>query len=202
MSNKKLLICWILCSVIMVIGIHYLDGLPEIDDWFSFSVGVLLGVALLLIASILLSLIISALPFKANKRVPRHRVKSFMPLSMVSLTIIALIAFVLTRPSYAKAAPAEARLCKTVQNGRFLLDEYIIDRQHKVHTETSKITNQTATFKVEWISDCEFKLTNASDSNDTTKVKIIEVTDTTYKCLATSGKRTTTHELSIERNGN
>ena len=186
----------------MVTGIHYLDGVPKIDDRLDFLHGIFWGISLFIIASIILAVLIATFCFKSDKMPNKQQVRAFIPTSTISLTIISVIAFVATRPSYAKSAAAEPTLCQTVKDGKFELNEYTIERKANIQIERNKITNEESITRVNWISDCEYELTNTTDSNDVTKVKIVSVTGKAYKCVAVSGDRTTTHELMIRKNGN
>lgn len=202
MITKKTLLYRTLCSLIMVTGIHFLDGMPIIDEWFAVLFGALSGIILLVIASIVLAFLMAAFPFKSSRMPKKVQIRAFIPVSTISLTIISFIAFVATRLSYAKSISAPKFLCQKVKEGNFRLDDYIIERKGNIQTETDRITKKKSTSKVSWISDCEYELTNLNDPNDVTKVKIVSVTGETYKCVAISGNRTTTHELIIQKNAN
>ena len=200
MITKKTLFYWTLCSIIMITGIHFLDGMPLIDDWFGFLEGVFLMVLILVVASIVLAVLMAAFPFKSNRTPNKQEVRAFIPASTITLTLISFIAFVTTRPSYAKSKAAESILCQSVKDGTFQLDEYIIERKGNLQTETSRTDKQKSTFTVNWISDCEYEVTNIMDSNDIAKVKIISVTKEVYRCVVIGGGRTTVHELKIQSN--
>lgn len=203
MVNKKVLLYWTICSFILVTGIHYLDGWMKIDDWFIFSLAVFFAVLLLVVASIILSVIIASYPFNDTRTPGKKKVRSFLPVSTVVLTVVSFIAFIVSRPSYARETPAESRLCQSVKEGTFQLDEYRIVRIGNIHTETDVNTGEKTAYKVKWLTDCEFELANMKDHTDVTKIKIISVSNGAYECVATfDGRRTTKHKLIILRDNN
>jgi hypothetical protein len=201
MISKKTLLYWTVCSFVLVVGIHYLDGMPVIIDWLGFLHGVFWGILLLVVGSIVSAVVIAAYPFKSNRTPTKQQIRVFIPAATIFLTIVSFIAFIATRPSYAKSTAAEPILCRKVKEGYFLLDDYIIERKGNTQTETDRITREKSTSRVNWISDCEYELTNINNQNKVIKVKIISVTAEAYKCVAFSGNRTTRHELRIQNSG-
>lgn len=202
MINKRVLKYWSLCSLLLVIGIHYFDGMPEIDDWPMTIAGILFGVFFLIVISIILSVIIAAFPFNSNTTPGKQKIRSFIPICTVLLTVASFIAFIITRPSYASEVPAERTLCQRVKEGKFRLDQYIIERKGDVQIETDVTTKEKIAYKVKWINDCEFELISFKDSIDRNKVKIIAVTEHGYECVLQNESRSTKHELLIIMNGN
>jgi len=186
----------------MIVGIHYLDGTPEIDDWFGVLTGIFFAVIILIIASIILAVVIAAFLLKSNKTPTKEQIRVLIPISTISLMSLSLFAFIISRPSYTKSNAADSVSCQTVKEGYFLLDNYIIKRQENIQTETDRITKDSSTSRVNWISECEYELINITDSTDVTRVKIISVTKAVYKCISMKSGRTTTHELTIKQNGN
>ena len=196
MINKKVLLYWTACSFSLVLGIHNLDGVPEVDDWPGYLHGVFWGVLLLVIISIILAVIMASFPFKSNRTPTKKEIRAFLPSSTVSLTIIALLAFILSRPSYATPS-ADPSLCQRVREGNFLLDDYLIERKEGIQTETDRTTNKRWVYKVKWLTDCECEMTNVEDTGDVTKVKIINVTNDAYECVANANGRITRHKVLI-----
>lgn len=196
MVNKKVLLYWFLCSVLMVVGIHYLDGAAKIDDWPGFLLGVFFGVLLLVLLSIVLAVILACFPFRSTRTPKKAEVRKFLPTATVSLTVIAFAAFLYSRPSYASASAAPA-LCQGVREGMFRLDDYLIERKGAIQTETDTITKETWVYRVKWLQACECELTDVRDTTDVTRVKIIKVTEDGYTCVARSPKRTTKHTVQI-----
>jgi hypothetical protein len=201
MINKKVLIYWMACSFSLVLGIHYLDGVLEIDDWPGYLHGVFWGVLLLLVISIVLAVIMASFPFRSNKTPSKKEIGAFLPSSTVSLTIIAFLAFILSRPSYATPA-AEPSLCQRVREGNFPLDDYLIERKGSLQTETDRTTKEKWAYNVKWFDDCECEMTNVEDTSDVTKVKIINVTNDAYECVANANGRITKHKILMVRGGN
>ncbi len=202
MITKKILIYWVACSLILSVGINYLDGLNINDDWPDFLLGIFLAGLLLVIVSIVLSVLLATFSDKSYRTPKKEQISVFIPRSSFLLAGAALFAFLVTRPSYSKSRPAESSLCKTVSEGVFLLNGCVIERRNGTQTETNSMTNEKETSKVKWISDCEYVLTNIEDSNDVTKVKITSVTDEGYQCVAIWRNRTSKHKLLFKNDNN
>jgi hypothetical protein len=201
MIDKKVIILWSVCFLIIFFGIHYLDGWPQITDWFGIVLSIFFGFALLLITSVILSIVIASYPFNSRETPGKKKIRRYIPISTIILTFFSLALFKGTRPSFSKENPEADWLCRSVKEGIFQLDEYLIERNGNIHIEINSITGKKSTYHVKWLTDCEFELKNFDDSTDITKVKITKVTKDAYDCVALLNGRTTKHKLAILKSG-
>ena len=201
MIDKRIFLYWIVCFIILFLSIHYLDGWPQITDWFGISLSILFGFSILVITSIILSVIIASYPFNSRETPGKKKIRRYIPISTIIVSIFSLVLFAGTSPSYSKEFSEEDWLCRSVKEGIFQLDEYLIERNGNIHLEINSITGKRSTYHVKWLTDCEFELKNFEDSSDVTKVKITTVTNDAYDCVALANGRTTKHKLAILKLG-
>jgi hypothetical protein len=183
MITKKTLLYWTICSIVLIPGIHLLDGWPAIDDWFGFGIGAFFAVLLLIIFSIILSVIIAAYPFNSRKTPGKAAISRFIPTSSFIITGAAIVAFLLSRPSYAKAVVAPATACQTVHEGKFKLNEIVYERSGNQQIETNSKTGEQRMATVQWLNDCEYRVTDNDNPSNSVEVKILSVTDHSFTCI-------------------
>lgn len=201
MFDKKVILFLTVCFIILFFGIHYLDGWPPITDWFGILLSIFFGFALLLISSVILSIVIASYPFNSRETPGKKKIRRYIPISTIILTLFSLVLFAGTRPSYSREHPEEERLCMSVKDGIFQLDEYLVERNGNIHIEINSLTGKRSTYHVKWLTNCEFELKNFEDSTDVTKIKITNVTNDAYDCVALFYGRTTKHTLAILKLG-
>ena len=78
--------------------------------------------------------------------------------------------------------------CLSVHDGIFETDNTLIERYGTKQTETNKETGEKHEFDVEWINNCEYKLTPTKGPALKLKVKITEINPDNYKCYCMAEK--------------
>lgn len=78
--------------------------------------------------------------------------------------------------------------CTDVRNGIFETESISIKRSNKEQVQTNKANGKIIRYRVKWLSDCEYALTQKENPAEKLKVKIVEVRDDAYDCFVTSNK--------------
>jgi len=98
---------------------------------------------------------------------------------------------------YDEVETTNAADCETVRNGNFEVDGLTIsrrgDRQVQVDTETGR----RVVYRVEWLSDCEYRIIPEDPGEESLKVKITEVNDEKYECYVATGKYAVKEDLRL-----
>ena len=78
--------------------------------------------------------------------------------------------------------------CSTVHEGKFEDESLVIERFGNTQIQREKNGYPAAVYKLEWLSDCEYRLIRSSDSSEQIIVKIVAVTDSGFDCFAGTEK--------------
>jgi hypothetical protein len=200
-NTKTLLFFWIISITVLIIGINLIDGWPVVDDWLPYITGLWVITLVFTLISLVLSYLLSWFNTKANKD-RKAKVVSVFPYTMLFLTIISLFAYALSRPSYSRVVIPENLDCTLIKDGKFRLNEYLIERLGDLQTETNTTTNEKYKFKVNWLSNCEYELINPKNPKDISKVKIVSINDESYECYISGEGRTVKYKIDILKGSN
>ncbi len=77
--------------------------------------------------------------------------------------------------------------CSSVQNGKFQLDDILIERQAERQIQINTKTGERTKFFVEWINGCEYILKRQTGEGEKLRVKITSVNPESYSCYVISG---------------
>ncbi len=72
--------------------------------------------------------------------------------------------------------------CSDVREGTFKIGPLLIKRSGNRQIETNTETQKISEFKIEWLNNCEYILTDAADETQFVKVKITNVSEYNYTC--------------------
>lgn len=166
---------------------------------FDFFMGLVTSALIVILVGIILGLLTALLPFR--KKTYREKFKITLPLG-TSLGIFVLLLnfgylayldkvkgiklFPVTK--YDKVEIPLSLDCSTVHNGKFEIENLIIERKGNRQIQTRKDTKETREYQIEWLSDCEYYLTSDDKPTEKLKVKIVSVTNQGFDCYAAVDK--------------
>ena len=186
---------WIIAGLIM--GLHfsiyyivtenntYSPGLRVI----SFIIELMSQTLIILLFGGFLALFASLFPSKRTTF--KNRLIKSLPIGISSISIILIFLAVYTKVfgkeiirlvNYNNIEIPKELNCDSIKNGDFEMTNYTIHRNGNTQTQINLTTHEEQVFQVDWISQCEYTLTDNSGSKPTMKVKIIQVTSDGYTC--------------------
>ena len=89
--------------------------------------------------------------------------------------------------------------CLSVKDGNFKMDNYTYDRSGNIQIQINQSTLEEKIFTVNWVSQCEYILTDTSDITQKTMVKITDVTKNGYTCFVTGDTNNLALRYQIKR---
>lgn len=189
MIRKVLWISTVLCFIILVLTQHYFQKPLDTTDGFFLFLDLLIPVILLAILALPVSLLIACIPYKDKSYF--SRLSYVVPISVIFLTIFFACAFIVSsrQKKYTNVEiPADID-CGDVHTGLFETSHSIIYRTDSVQTEIQKEDRSENVFRVRWLSDCEYELTDTDDLSVGAVVKIIGVSPQDYTCVVSRDGR-------------
>ena len=79
------------------------------------------------------------------------------------------------------------------------MDNYTYDRSGNIQIQINQSTLEEKIFTVNWVSQCEYILTDTSDITQKTMVKITDVTKNGYTCFVTGDTNNLALRYQIKR---
>ncbi len=146
-------------------------------------------------AGAIISALISFIPIRSWKYTQKF--KMIFPLGITLMFVISIIIncystyfdktgkVLWATPVYIyDSIPVPSNLdCSTLHNGKFETNYSLITREDSIQFDSNKFTNKVETYKVIWLSDCEYYLISEFGfGRDTTKVKIMSIEKSFYDC--------------------
>lgn len=177
MTRKWMWPLAIICLIGYLLFWHFQVQSFNFSDIFE-SIGFISALFTVLLLTFVLSLIVSLVPY-------RHlgfgaKLLRALPLSLILVCLIFGLSFFVKGPSFKQVKTASDEECRKVKTGLFKLDNSWISRTDSTQTETDIVTNETVVFRIRWINDCEYRLSN---EETTYNVKIIKVDQQGYTCF-------------------
>jgi hypothetical protein len=160
----------------------------------SFTVELIVQILVLLIFGGVLALFIAL--FLSKKTTFKDRLKKSLPIGISSFCMLLIFLAGYTKiygkeiirgVNYNNIEIPKDLNCNSIKNGDFEMTNYTIRRDGDKQTQINLTTNEEQVFQVDWISQCEYTLTDISGSIPKMKVKITRVTSDGYTCYVTIG---------------